>query len=72
MKTAIVRHILVKDKDLAEQLKKKIHDGADFAKIAKQHSALNSSLKGSGPKVSISLLWLCSFSQIMQPNRRGS
>jgi len=26
MKTAIVRHILVKDKDLAEQLKKKIHD----------------------------------------------
>ena len=24
MKTAIVRHILVKDKDLAEQLKKKI------------------------------------------------
>lgn len=42
MKTAIVRHILVKDKDLAEQLKKKIHDGADFAKIAKQYSTCNS------------------------------
>lgn len=35
MKTAIVRHILVKDKEQAEQLKKKILAGADFAKIAK-------------------------------------
>ena len=38
MKSAIVRHILVKDKVFAEQLKKKIQDGADFANIAKQHS----------------------------------
>ena len=34
MKTAIVRHILVKDKETAEQLKKKILSGADFNKIA--------------------------------------
>ena len=46
MKTAIVRHILVKDKDFAEQLKKKIKDGADFAKIAKQHSTCNSAQRG--------------------------
>ena len=46
MKTAIVRHILVKDKDLAEQLKTKIHDGADFGKIAKQHSTCPSGKKG--------------------------
>ena len=38
MKSAIVRHILVKDKELCEQLKKKIKAGADFTKIAKQHS----------------------------------
>jgi len=37
MKSAIVRHILVKDKDLCEQLKKKIKAGADFAKIAKRY-----------------------------------
>ena len=37
MKSAIVRHILVKDKDIAEQLKKKIKAGDDFSKIAKQH-----------------------------------
>lgn len=37
MQTAIVRHILVKDKDLAEQLKKKIQQGADFHHIAKQY-----------------------------------
>jgi len=46
MKTAIVRHILVKEKDLAEQLKNKIHDGADFAKIAKQYSTCNSAKRG--------------------------
>ncbi|AXY61021.1 peptidylprolyl isomerase [Acinetobacter sp. WCHAc010052] len=46
MKSAIVRHILVKDKDLCEQLKKKIKAGADFAKIAKQHSTCPSGKKG--------------------------
>lgn len=51
MKSAIVRHILVKDKDLCEQLKKKIKAGADFAKnrqtafdlpIIRQKKAVNS------------------------------
>lgn len=46
MKTAIARHILVKDKDLAQQLKQKIQDGADFAKVAKQHSTCPSAKKG--------------------------
>jgi len=46
MQTAIVRHILVKDKSLAEQLKKKIKAGADFAKIAKLHSTCNSAQRG--------------------------
>jgi hypothetical protein len=46
MQTAIVRHILVKDKDLAEQLKKKILSGADFSKIAKQYSTCNSAKRG--------------------------
>ena len=46
MKSAIVRHILVKDKELAEQLKKKIKAGADFAQIAKQHSTCPSGKKG--------------------------
>jgi len=46
MKTAIVRHILVKDKDFAAQLKKKIKDGADFSQIAKQHSTCPSAKKG--------------------------
>ncbi len=55
MKTAIVRHILVKDKELASQLKKKILDGADFTKIAKQHSTCPSAKKGIYPgKPSIS------------------
>ena len=46
MKTAIVRHILVKDKETAESLKKRIYDGADFAKIAKQFSICNSAKRG--------------------------
>ena len=46
MKTAIVRHILVKDKDTAGQLKKKILAGADFSKIAKQYSTCNSAKRG--------------------------
>ncbi|WP_180180520.1 peptidylprolyl isomerase [Acinetobacter sp. YH01021] len=46
MKTAILRHILVKDKETAEQLKKKILSGADFNKIAKQYSTCNSAKRG--------------------------
>ena len=46
MKTAIVRHILVKDTETAEQLKKKILSGADFIKIAKQYSTCNSAKRG--------------------------
>lgn len=46
MRTAIVRHILVKDKKTCEQLKKRIQSGADFAKIAKQFSTCPSGKKG--------------------------
>ena len=46
MKTAIVSHILVKDKETAEQLKKKILAGADFSRIAKQYSTCNSAKRG--------------------------
>ncbi len=46
MKSAIVRHILVKDKETCEQLKRKIQAGADFAKIAKQFSTCNSAKRG--------------------------
>ncbi len=46
MKSAIVRHILVKDKETCEQLKRKIQAGADFAKIAKQFSTCNSAIRG--------------------------
>lgn len=34
--TTIIRHILVKDKDMTKQLKKCIHSDADFSKITKQ------------------------------------
>ncbi|MDO5542204.1 MAG: peptidylprolyl isomerase [Acinetobacter sp.] len=46
MRTAIVRHILVKDKETCEQLKKRIQSGGDFAKIAKQFSTCPSGKKG--------------------------
>ena len=46
MKLAIVRHILVKDKEICAQLKKKILSGSDFAKIAKQYSTCNSAKRG--------------------------
>ena len=46
MKSAIVRHILVKDKETCEQLKRKIQAGAHFAKIAKQFSTCNSAKRG--------------------------
>lgn len=44
--SAIVRHILVKDKDLAANLKAQLAGGADFAKLAKQHSTCTSARKG--------------------------
>lgn len=46
MSTAIVRHILVKDIAQAEALKQKLKNGADFAKLAKQHSICNSANRG--------------------------
>ncbi len=46
MPKAIVRHILVKDRELCEQLKTRLADGADFAKLAKQHSTCPSAKKG--------------------------
>lgn len=46
MSTAIVRHILVKDIELAQQLKEKLSHGADFAKLAKKHSTCNSASRG--------------------------
>ena len=46
MSTAIVRHILVKDLALAETLKQKLKDGADFAKLARQYSTCNSAKRG--------------------------
>ncbi len=46
MSTAIVRHILVKEQALAEQLKQKILKGADFAKVAKQFSTCPSAHRG--------------------------
>lgn len=46
MSKAIVRHILVKDRELCEQLKARITNGADFAKLAKQFSTCTSAKRG--------------------------
>ena len=48
MALACARHILVKSKDEAEQLKKQLAGGADFAKLAKKHSLCKSSAKKGG------------------------
>lgn len=44
--TASARHILVKEKAQCEALKAEIEAGADFAEIAKQHSACPSGARG--------------------------
>ncbi len=46
MATACARHILVKSKDEAEALKKKLAGGADFSQLAKKHSTCSSAKKG--------------------------
>lgn len=40
------RHILVEDAETAEDLKKKLDDGADFAELAKKHSTDSSAEEG--------------------------
>ena len=46
MATALARHILVKTKEQAEQIKKRLDKGEDFAKLAKKHSSCNSAKRG--------------------------
>ncbi len=38
MARATARHILVSSKEVCEDLKKQIEDGADFAAVAREHS----------------------------------
>lgn len=45
-KTACARHILVKTKEEAEALKKRIDNGEDFGKLAKKHSTCPSKKRG--------------------------
>lgn len=46
MATAMARHILVKTKDEAENIKQRLAKGEDFAKLAKKHSTCNSAKRG--------------------------
>lgn len=46
MAKATARHILVPSKEVCEDLKAQIEAGADFAKIAQEHSACPSGHKG--------------------------
>ena len=46
MITAMARHILVKTKQQAEELKAQILKGADFAKLARKNSTCNSAKRG--------------------------
>ena len=46
MARAAARHILVPTAEQAEDLKKQIAEGADFAEIARQHSTCPSSARG--------------------------
>ncbi len=43
---ARARHILVDSKETAEDLKRQIEDGADFADLAREHSSCPSSRQG--------------------------
>merc|ERR1711871_396780 len=43
---ATASHILVKEKSLCEELKKKIEGGEDFASVAKEHSTCPSAKRG--------------------------
>ena len=45
-KTACARHILVKTREQAEDIKRKLDKGADFGKLAKQFSTCPSAKKG--------------------------
>jgi len=45
-KKAMARHILVKTKEEAEQLKQRLAKGEDFAKLAKKYSTCNSAKRG--------------------------
>lgn len=46
MKTACARHILVKTRQQAEDLQKKLAKGADFSQLAKKHSLCPSKRNG--------------------------
>ncbi len=46
MATACARHILVKTREEAEELKVKLADGAEFANLAKKHSSCSSAKRG--------------------------
>jgi peptidyl-prolyl cis-trans isomerase C len=46
MAKACARHILVKTKEEAEALKRKLANGADFASLAKKHSTCNTAKRG--------------------------
>ena len=46
MATALVRHILVSQKDEAEKIKQRLAKGADFAQLAKKHSQCSSKKRG--------------------------
>jgi peptidyl-prolyl cis-trans isomerase C len=48
MQKASARHILVKTKDVCDDLKTRIEGGADFAEMAKEHSQCPSGRQGGG------------------------
>lgn len=46
MAMALARHILVKTREEAEALKKRLAGGGDFGKLAKKHSSCKSGRRG--------------------------